>query len=41
MQKNGKEIVLTPVHYALRTVNAVVACSPGGKIAEIHVMLPR
>ena len=38
VQKNGNDIVVTPLHFGDNVAHAVVACSPDGQIAGFHVV---
>jgi hypothetical protein len=37
VQNNGNDIVITPLHFGGNLANAVVVCSPSGKISGFHV----
>jgi len=38
VQKNGNDIVVTPLHFGDRVANAVVVCSVSGQISGFHVV---
>ena len=38
VQKNGNDIVVTPLHFGHSVAHAVVICSPDGQIAGFHVV---
>ena len=39
VQKDGNDIVVTPLHFGNKVANAVVVCSPAGQISGFHVFL--
>jgi hypothetical protein len=39
VQKDGNDIVVTPLHFGDKVANAVVVCTPAGQISGFHVFL--